>query len=379
MALRRLVTGVATIAALGCSDSASDGPTTLPFFETPNSEAGGGEPGDTEGSQVEPGVNAPNGEDVQGEPNAPNLTPSSEAQNPDNTSIAGTEPESNGAQLGEASEGESQTPEETTGEEPAPPEDQTTEEPVVEPQPEPEPEPEFPRPELNCDAPPPQLTNPVHETCEANTGESVNGQSVWFWYNESGPGGCMNTYDSLAGAFTVTWNNPVDILGRIGPWFDETTTHQEEGEMVADLAFTKQGSGGSYSFIGIYGWTLNPMIEYYIVEDDFPGAFSPPFGTNSRGAINVDGAQYDVHTGERFNQPAITGQNENFTQVFSVRRNKRQCGRVSISEHFRQWESMGINLGFMKEAKIVVEAGGGSGSVTFHHANVQVTPPEDAE
>jgi hypothetical protein len=35
---------------------------------------------------------------------------------------------------------------------------------------------------------------------------------------------------------------------------------------------------------------------------------------------------------------------------------------------------MGMNLGFAKEAKILVESGGGNGSITFSHANVTVTP-----
>jgi hypothetical protein len=72
----------------------------------------------------------------------------------------------------------------------------------------------------------------------------------------------------------------------------------------------------------------------------------------------------------------VWGTQFNFQQVLSVRQNPRQCGHVSISEHFRQWGRMGINLGLMKEAKVLVEAGGGNGSITFTHANVTVTPPE---
>lgn len=370
MALRRLVTSAATIAMLGCSaDGASEGTSPPPFGGLQPTQPADTPPVDTAGT-ADPAANGAGQAPVGGQA-------ASEGQNPDNIGIdntgaqpgGGDAPTDTGASEqvdGVEQPGAEQPPVEEPGE--------PTEEPV-----EPEPVPEEPapivRPALDCGAPPPQLANPAFETCEASTGQSVGGQDAFFWYNEEGPGGCMRVFDTPAGAFTANWNNPVDVLARIGPWFDETQTHQEVGEIVADLAFTKQGSGGSYSFIGIYGWTLNPIIEFYIVEDDFPGAFNPPFGTNGRGAINVDGATYDVYTGNRVNQFAITGNRENFLQVFSVRRNKHQCGRVSISEHFRQWESMGIDLGLMKEAKIVVEAGGGNGSVTFHHANVTVTPP----
>jgi hypothetical protein len=81
-----------------------------------------------------------------------------------------------------------------------------------------------------------------------------------------------------------------------------------------------------------------------------------------------------MYSGDRQNLPSIIG-TADFTQVLSVRQTPRQCGHVSISEHFRRWQGMGIDLGFAKEAKILVEAGGGNGSITFSHANVTVTSP----
>ena len=125
------------------------------------------------------------------------------------------------------------------------------------------------------------------------------------------------------------------------------------------------------------GWTTNPLVEYYIVEDSFGNGPVQPFGDQGpRGNFTLDGAQYNLYSGNKQNQPNITGTNANFTQVVSVRQNPRQCGHVSISEHFRQWQRSGVNLGFAKEAKILVEAGGGNGSITFTHANVTITPPQ---
>ena len=233
-----------------------------------------------------------------------------------------------------------------------------------------EPEP-IVRPALNCGAPRPALQGGI-QGCQAEDQGSVGGQSWFLWY--TGGSGCMTTYDNLSGAFSAQWNNPGDFLARIGFWFDETQTFEQLGEIGADMAFTRQGSAGGFSFIGIYGWTVNPLVEYYIVEDSFGNGPAQPFATQQRGNFTVDGAQYNIYSGARQNQPSIIG-NANFTQILSVRQNPRQCGHVSISEHFRQWERMGMNLGMMKEAKILVEAGGGNGSVTFTHANVTVTPP----
>jgi hypothetical protein len=209
--------------------------------------------------------------------------------------------------------------------------------------------------------------------CDVNAGGNVGGQDWFLWYE--GGSGCMTSFENnRAGAFTANWSNPSDFLARSGFWFDETQTFEEIGEIGADMAFTKQGSAGGFSFIGIYGWTLDPLVEYYIVEDSYGNGPAQPFNTQQRGSFNMDGAQYNIYTGNRVNLPSIIG-NANFTQVLSVRQSPRQCGHVSISEHFRQWESMGINLGLAKEAKILVEAGGGNGSITFTHANVTITPP----
>ena len=35
---------------------------------------------------------------------------------------------------------------------------------------------------------------------------------------------------------------------------------------------------------------------------------------------------------------AASGPYANFPQFFAVRQNPRQCGHVSISDHFRQWQ-----------------------------------------
>jgi len=242
---------------------------------------------------------------------------------------------------------------------------------------EPDPVPEEPepivRPPLNCGAPAPALQGGL-QGCQANDQGDVAGQSWFLWY--TGGSGCMTAYDNLSGAFNAQWNNPGDFLARIGFWFDETQKFEELGEIGADLRFTRQGNAGGFSFIGIYGWTTNPLVEYYIVEDSFGNGPVQPFGDQLRGNFTVDGAQYNLYTGNKQNQPNITGTNANFTQVVSVRQNPRQCGHVAISEHFRQWQRMGVNLGFAKEAKILVEAGGGNGSITFTHANVTVTPPQ---
>ena len=370
MALKRLVTSAATIAMLGCSGgTASEDPggSLPPPFNgaLPNE---GAQPVDPAGSPGQvPAETAP-GSSSNGAAEVPAGQVPSEGQNPDGIGIDNTgtpAPEQGG---GEAPTDTGAGAEEPTNTEEPPP----AEEPPVEPEPEEEPE-AIVRPALDCGAPAPQLQGGV-QSCQSDTLGSVGGQDWFLWFDRGA--GCQTTFDTPSGAFSANWNNPGDFLARLGFWFDETQTFEQLGEIGADLKFTRQGGAGGFSFIGIYGWTTDPLVEYYIVEDSFGNGPAQPFNTQQRGSFNMDGAQYNIYSGDRRNLPSILGTNADFTQVLSVRQNPRQCGHVSISEHFRQWESMGLNLGQAKEAKIMVEAGGGNGSISFTHANITVTPSE---
>jgi hypothetical protein len=201
--------------------------------------------------------------------------------------------------------------------------------------------------------------------CSSNASGTVGSYTWTIW--SSGSGGCMTPYGTGA-AYKATWNNAGDFLAREGLQFDETKTFDQYGTISADFAYTKTGSGGGFSFIGIYGWSNNPLIEYYIV-DDWYGSGPPTGGGTKKGSFTVDGATYNVYTHTQTNQPSIHG-TQTFQQFFSVRQTARQCGHISISEHFKEWASLGMNLGKMYESKILVEVGGGSGSIDFTTASV---------
>jgi hypothetical protein len=62
-----------------------------------------------------------------------------------------------------------------------------------------------------------------------------------------------------------------------------------------------------------------------------------------------------------------------WNQYYSVRRTARACGQISLTEHFDAWESLGMPMGNLLEAKIIAEVGGGVGSVDFPIANVTTT------
>ncbi|MBP5458287.1 MAG: glycoside hydrolase family 11 protein [Paludibacteraceae bacterium] len=225
------------------------------------------------------------------------------------------------------------------------------------------------------------------------THDIAGGFNYEMWTN-SGNNASME-YTSQEGMFQfkANWNNPDDLLCRIGLyWGTGPKPSQLDGDLHCEFNYEigQGSSGGGYNYIGIYGWTKVPNeVEYYIVENTFFGSTSKQqglyYGANSRGTYSLDGDTYEVFTGTRTG-PSISG-NSTFTQVFAVRKSTRKCGHISISEHMREWEKRGwVTLGQLYDCKFLCEVGSGSGSFDLKYGNVWigdseyvVTPPEPTE
>lgn len=227
-------------------------------------------------------------------------------------------------------------------------------------------------------------TNAMADACNEQGGHSGNGTttqgqnnssvtgnigSTGYHYEIWYQGGNNNMTYYNDGTFKASWNGTNDFLARVGFKYNETQTHDQIGQLDAEFKFTKQGSAGGYSYIGIYGWTVDPLVEYYIVDDWFnkPGAYLG----QKKGEVTVDGETYDIYQNTRNQQPSIKG-TSTFPQYFSVRRNARQCGHIDLTAHFKKWESLGMKMGKMYEAKFLVEAGGGSGSFDMNYFKMTV-------
>lgn len=203
------------------------------------------------------------------------------------------------------------------------------------------------------------------QRCSSNASGNVAGGYTWTIWS-SGSGGCMTPY-GVGAAFKANWNNSGDFLARVGLSLGSSKTFDQWGTLTADFAEVKAGSAGGFSYIGIYGWSVDPLHEYYIIDDWFGSRPNP--GTKV-GTVALDGGTYDILTHTQQNQPSITGSNATFVQFWSLRQTARSCGQISITEHFEAWAALGMNLGKMVEAKVLVEAGGGVGSIDFTSASI---------
>jgi len=197
-------------------------------------------------------------------------------------------------------------------------------------------------------------------------GNLSGGYSYTIW--SSGSGGCITPYN-VGAAFKATWNDSGDFLARVGLKLTNDKPYTHYGAFSADFAVSYTGTGGNFSYIGIYGWSTNPLVEYYIVDDWVTP--NRPVPGEKRGTISVDGDSYDVYTHTQVNQPAITGGNATFPQVFSVRQTRRSCGHISITDHFDAWKPY-QSLGNLYEVRLLVEVGGGTGSADVTSASIDV-------
>ncbi len=168
------------------------------------------------------------------------------------------------------------------------------------------------------------------------------------------------------GLFECWWENIGNALFRKGIKWDCTKTYSQLGNITVNYGVDYQPNGNSY--LCVYGWCRNPLVEYYIV--DSWGTWRPP-GATSKGTITVDGGTYDVYETTRVNQPSIDG-NTTFQQYWSVRTSKRTSGTISVSEHFKAWERMGMEMGLMYEAALTVEGYQSSGWADVYKFDITV-------
>jgi endo-1,4-beta-xylanase len=214
----------------------------------------------------------------------------------------------------------------------------------------------------------PGIQNLFSQTfCTKPGSDQVTGKQDGYRYelwNQNGKGTACMTLGSGA-LFSGEWSGILNYLARRGLDYDQTRKHNEIGRFFANYVceYSPSGSSGN-SYLSVYGWTVDPLVEYYIIEDWRNWIPSMSGGAVLKGSLTVNGSTYDIYENTRVNQPSIVG-NTTFPQYFSIRKNVRDSGTINISDHFEKWESLGMNLGKLYEVSFVVEGYQSNGKFNF--------------
>jgi len=130
-----------------------------------------------------------------------------------------------------------------------------------------------------------------------------------FWSDNSS--GSVSMTLGAGGNYKTTWSNVGNFTAGKG-W--------AVGKADRVICFSGSFDGGENGYLAVYGWTRDPLIEYYVVESY--GDWIPP-GAVSKGTFTSDGGIYNIYQTTRTNQPSIEG-TQTFQQYWSVRTKKGQ-------------------------------------------------------
>ncbi|KAJ7118816.1 beta-1,4-xylanase from Chaetomium Thermophilum complexed with methyl Thioxylopentoside [Mycena epipterygia] len=165
------------------------------------------------------------------------------------------------------------------------------------------------------------------------------------------------TMTNIAGGqYEIQWDGSGDFVAGQGTNPGSTSaavTYSSSFEPNADAAV----------ILSVYGWSENPLVEYYINEFDSNNQFDITFDATFKGTVTSDGSVYNIYEHQQVNQPSIQG-TATFNQYISVRQSQRTSGTVTVANHVNAWRTLGMDLGTMNYQIMAVEGLSGSGQAT---------------
>jgi endo-1,4-beta-xylanase len=188
--------------------------------------------------------------------------------------------------------------------------------------------------------------------CSNQTG--TNGGMYYQMYT-AGTGSACITLNS-ANSYSTTWSGIGDFVAGVG--WNPGSNHT--------VSFSSSLSASGTSLVSLYGWSTNPLVEYYVTEN-YTGSGGAGAGTYM-GQVTSDGGTYNIYEHQQVNQPSIEG-TATFEQYLAIRTSPTSSGTITTQNFFNAWASHGMNLGTLSYQILATEAfsgGSGNSSVTVN-------------
>jgi len=153
--------------------------------------------------------------------------------------------------------------------------------------------------------------------------QGTNNGYFWSLYRE---GGSASISFGSGGNFAISYSNVTDVVGGKG-WNPGS---------ARTIGYNVGALSGSYNFVGIYGWTTSPLIEYYVAE---MGSVTGGTYINN---ISSDGHSYSFYKQQRVNAPSIIGTATFWQYKDTWGGSSTGSNRsVNMANHINNWRSRG--------------------------------------
>ena len=168
----------------------------------------------------------------------------------------------------------------------------------------------------------------------------------FFWQNYVSSGSSTISFPSAgtnSGNFAVSYSNVGDVVAGKG-W--------NPGSSTRTIGYNIGALSGSYNFVGVYGWTTSPLIEYYVCE-----LGSITYNATNVGSVTSDGHSYGLYKHQQVNQPSIIG-TATFWQYMSQwgGSSKGANHSITIANHMNAWKSKMGSMGSNNLQIFAIEA-----------------------
>ena len=208
---------------------------------------------------------------------------------------------------------------------------------------------------------------------------NVYGWDIETWNESTGD---LSMTINRNGTFNGSWEQTSNSLFRSGKKFARGELNALDLKDIIVRYRATKFEGTNTSYLCVYGWLEKGMevapVEWYIIDNWLtyrPGGANPGEarpGYTFHGTIATDGGVYDIYTAQRVEKPSINKDKDTFTQIFSVRHDKRLTGTINVAAHFAAWNEktpVDLNGYNLYEVSLTVEGYGGSagssGSAVF--------------
>jgi AraC-like DNA-binding protein len=193
-----------------------------------------------------------------------------------------------------------------------------------------------------------------------NSIQRINGYD-YEYYKDTGDGTMTITGTRDNGSFLCDWTSYINnnALFRGGRKFhsrDKTRSQIGRISLEYDAEYNTNGC----TYLCVYGWTVEPLVEWYIVEHYT--TYKPVYTQPRSGTLDADSGCYEIYRTTQVNKPSILGTEDTFEQYWSIRKSCRTCGTIDVSAHFRAWEDLGLRLGNLSEVSLSIEGWRSSGN-----------------